>query len=321
MNHQEKGIFMKISHGIYPTMLVAYKTNGEIDYEAMGRLIEWYIQEGVHGIFALCQSTEILCLSLEERMSLGKFVMDKVGGRVPVVMSGVTANTLEGQIEEARLIASLKPDALVLLSNLIDDDEHNTLIQKVEILLEAIPKDIPLGIYEIPVPYKRLITDEELTFMAKSGRFAFIKDTCCDMEIMRRRAEIVRGLDFGLFNANAATVLDTLRIGYAGFSGIMANIHPSLYVWLFENRTSPLADRIIHYLAMTSVIEARCYPIIAKRYLREYMGLPITDVCRTVKETNVPAVAYELRAVYELTKEAKKIAGIGSFPEIQKIPS
>ena len=222
-------------------------------------------------------------------------------------MSGMTADTLEGQIEEAKQIARLKPDALVLLSNRIDDDAEHTLTEKVQILLSELPEDIPLGIYEIPVPYKRLITDEELKFMAESGRFAFIKDTCCDVKIMRRRAEIVKGLDFGLFNANAATILDTIRFGYAGFSGIMANIHPELYVWLYENKNHPLADRIIHYIAMTSVIEARCYPIIAKRYLRQYEGLPITDVCRSAKDTNVPAVAYELRAVHELTREANEI--------------
>ena len=298
---------MEIKNGIYPTMIVAYKESGEIDYEAMGDLIEWYIKEGVHGIFALCQSTEIVYLSIEERLKLGKFVMEKVAGRVPVVMSGMTADTLEGQIEEAKLIAALKPDALVLLSNRIDNDEHYTLTEKVKLILKELPEDMPLGIYEIPVPYKRLITDEELEFMAKSGRFAFIKDTCCDIDLMRRRAEIVKGCNFGLFNANAATVLDTFRIGYAGFSGIMANIHPALYVWLFENQNDPKADRILQYIAMTSVIEARCYPIIAKRYLREYVGLPITDVCRSMKDTNVPAVAYELRAVHELTKEAKNI--------------
>lgn len=298
---------MEIKNGIYPTMIVAYKESGEIDYEAMGELIEWYIKEGVHGIFALCQSTEIVYLSIEERLTLGKFVMDKVAGRVPVVMSGMTADTLEGQIEEAKLIAALKPDALVLLSNRIDNDKHYTLTEKVKLILKELPEDMPLGIYEIPVPYKRLITDEELEFMAKSGRFAFIKDTCCDIDLMRRRAEIVKGCNFGLFNANAATVLDTFRIGYAGFSGIMANIHPALYVWLFENQNDPKADRILQYIAMTSVIEARCYPVIAKRYLREYVGLPITDVCRSMKDTNVPAVAYELRAVHELTKEAKNI--------------
>ena len=298
---------MEIKNGIYPTMLVAYKESGEIDYDAMGELIEWYIKEGVHGIFALCQSTEIVYLSIEERLKLGKFVMEKVDGRVPVVMSGMTADTLEGQIEEAKLIAALKPDALVLLSNRIDNDEHYTLTEKVKLILKELPEDMPLGIYEIPVPYKRLITDEELEFMAKSGRFAFIKDTCCDIDLMRRRAEIVKGCNFGLFNANAATVLDTFRIGYAGFSGIMANIHPALYVWLFENQNDPKADRILQYIAMTSVIEARCYPVIAKRYLREYVGLPITDVCRSMKDTNVPAVTYELRAVHELTKEAKNI--------------
>ncbi|MBR7161465.1 MAG: dihydrodipicolinate synthase family protein [Clostridia bacterium] len=298
---------MKIAHGIYPTMLVAYTPEGKIDYPAMGELIEWYIQKGVHGIFALCQSTEIAFLSLEERLSLGKFIIEKVNGRVPVVMSGMTADTLEGQIEEAKQIARLKPAALVLLSNRIDDDAEHTLTEKIQILLSELPEELPLGIYEIPVPYKRLITDEELTFMANSGRFAFIKDTCCDVSIMRRRAEIVRGLNFGLFNANAATILDTLRFGYAGFSGIMANIHPSLYVWLYENSNHPLADRIIHYIAMTSVIEARCYPIIAKRYLREYEGLSITDVCRSAEDKNVPAVSYELRAVHELTHEAWSI--------------
>ena len=273
----------------------------------MGELIEWYIDKGVHGIFALCQSTEIVYLSLEERLKLGKFVMDKVNGRVPVVMSGMTADTLEGQIEEALKIAELKPAALVLLSNRIDNDAQYTMTEKIQILLSKLPEDLPLGIYEIPVPYKRLITDEELKFMANSGRFAFIKDTCCDVETMRRRAEITQGLDFGLFNANAATILDTIRFGYAGFSGIMANIHPELYVWLYENKNHPVADRIIHYIAMTSVIEARCYPIIAKRYLRQYEGLPITDVCRSAKDTNVPAVAYELRAVRELTREALEI--------------
>jgi len=298
---------MKIENGIYPTMLVAYTSEGEIDYPAMAELIEWYIKEGVHGIFALCQSTEIAFLSLEERLELGRFVMERVNRRVPVVMSGMTSDTLEGQIEEARLIAELKPDALVLLSNRIDNDEEYTLTEKIKILLDELPADIPLGIYEIPVPYKRLITDEELEFMAKSGRFAFIKDTCCDVEIMRRRARITEAYDFGLFNANAATILETLRFGYAGFSGIMANIHPELYVWLYENRNDPLADRIIHYIAMTSVIEARCYPIIAKRYLREYVGLPITDVCRSAEDKNVPAVAYELHAVHALTEEAKNI--------------
>ena len=71
---------MKITNGIYPTMIVAYTPEGEIDYPAMEKLIEWYIEKGVHGIFALCQSTEIAFLSLEERLKLGKFVMDKVGG-------------------------------------------------------------------------------------------------------------------------------------------------------------------------------------------------------------------------------------------------
>lgn len=301
---------MKINGGIYPTMLVLYKETGEIDYAAMASLLDWYIDEGVHGIFALCHSTEIHCLSQEERLTLGRFVLEHVGGRVPVVMGGVTAFGIEAQIEEARLFAALRPTALVLISNRMDGEGEHALTDNLQRVMDALPADLPLGIYECPEPYKRVLTDEELAFIVKTGRFAFIKDTCCDMAMMERRAEIARGSDFGLFNANCATLLDTLKLGYDGFSGIMANFHPRLYAWLYENPRDPRALRLSMILGMTSVIEMRCYPIPAKRYLREYVGLPVTDICRSVKDETVPALSHELRAVYDLTREAHEMIGL-----------
>jgi 4-hydroxy-tetrahydrodipicolinate synthase len=136
-----------------------------------------------------------------------------------------------------------------------------------------------------------------------------LKDTSCDPAVMRRREAIRSAFDkeFGLYNANCATLFDSLHFGYDGFSGVMANFHPELYVWMYEHRDDPRADTLDKYLGMLSVIEARCYPVCAKRYLAKYEGLPITDVCRSAKDTNVPAVAYELRAVSELTREAKNI--------------
>lgn len=291
-------------------MLVAYTDENQIDYEAMGCLIEWYIAEGVHGIFALCHSTEIHCLSLSERLELAKFVLSRVNGRVPVVIAGVTADSIEGQMEEAPLFAALKPDALVLISNRLCTIGKDDLIDNLQRLMDKLPADLPLGIYECPQPYKRVIQDHELAFMANSGRVAFIKDTCCDQEQMRRRAEIVKGTPLRLFNANCATLLETLRFGYHGFSGIMANFHPALYSWIYTHQEHAQADRISQYLAVTSVIEMRCYPIPAKRYLKTYVGLPIKDHCRSVADETVPALSAELQGVYELTKEAHQIIGL-----------
>ena len=76
---------------------------------------------------------------------------------------------------------------------------------------------------------------EEIRYAANTGRFHFLKDTCCDAALIRQRLETIRGTNLQLFNANSATLLDSLQHGAAGFSGVMANFHPKLYAWLCEN--------------------------------------------------------------------------------------
>ena len=66
----------KVRGGVYPTMITPYK-NGGIDYDAVEKLVEWYWNEGCDGIFAACQSSEIMFLSLEERVKLTRTVIAK----------------------------------------------------------------------------------------------------------------------------------------------------------------------------------------------------------------------------------------------------
>ena len=47
--------------------------------------------------------------------------------------------------------------------------------------------EISFGIYECPMPWKRLLTLDFIRDYAPSGRLVFIKDTCCDYELIRRR--------------------------------------------------------------------------------------------------------------------------------------
>lgn len=58
---------MKINNpnGVWPTMITLYKESGEIDFDAMGRMVEWFIQNKVDGLFAVCQSSEMFFLSLK----------------------------------------------------------------------------------------------------------------------------------------------------------------------------------------------------------------------------------------------------------------
>src|SRR5699024_7777998 len=106
-----------------------------------------------------------------------------------------------------------------------DDDVWMNNLRKV---MDALPEELPLGFYECPYPYKRLITPEELAWCAATSRFYFIKDTSCSLDDIQKKLDIIRGSTVLLFNANTSTLLETLHLGAAGFSGVMANFHPEL---------------------------------------------------------------------------------------------
>ncbi|WP_168120779.1 dihydrodipicolinate synthase family protein [Paenibacillus sp. HB172176] len=257
-----------LTSGVWPTMLTPFNEQGELDGESLARLTNWYLNKGVDGLFAVCQSSEMFALSLEERVRIAGEVVKTAAGRAPVIASGHIADGLEGQAEEIAAMASTGVEAVVLVTNRLASphESDETWQHNVEELLCRLPDKIRLGFYECPYPYKRLLSPELLRWCANTGRFFFLKDTCCDAMMIERRMEAVKDSPFRLFNANSATLLASLQAGAAGYSGIMANFHPELYVWLLQNwRENPeTAERLSDFLSLTSMIEKQLYPVNAK---------------------------------------------------------
>ncbi len=255
--------------GLWPVMLTPFTDAGDIDYASLERLIDWYERNGATGLFAACQSSEVFFLSLSERVELVRFI--KSHAHVPVIASGHTSQSPDSQAEELRRIGDAGAEALILITNRLvpDGDRERSVIPALKALMERLDPELPLGFYECPYPFKRLLTPDELKWCADSGRFAFIKDTCCDIDTIRLRLETVRGSRLALYNANTTTLLPSLRAGAAGFSGVMANFHMDLYRWLLDNwRTeSEKAELLQSFLTAFSQIERQLYPVNAKYHL------------------------------------------------------
>jgi len=251
--------------------------DNRVDLDAIPPFVEWLLARGVAGLFAVCQSSEMFYLSLRERLELARAVVRAAGGRVPVIASGHVAESARDQLEEGKMMADTGIDALVLLTNRFAAAGAPDAAWKrnLEAFLRAFPADIPLGFYECPFPYKRVLSAELARWCAATGRFAFLKDTCMSLELMKAKREATAASGFKIFNANSATLLESLKLGLAGFSGVMANFHPELYAWLCRRwRAEPeRAGRLQHFLGFASVVESRQYPVIAKHFLA-LEGLP-----------------------------------------------
>ncbi len=259
-----------IANGVWPTMITPYTQDNKIDYDAVLKIIEWYDKQGVTGIFAVCQSSEMFFLSKEERLELAKFVVDNTPKHMGVIASGHVAKEFHDQVEEAKAIIDTGIESYVFISNQFAKPEESDEVVRnnIEKLIDAIPGE-SFGIYECPFPYKRLVTPENLKWCADTGRFTFLKDTCCDAAGLQAKVDAVKGTNLKIFNANSATLLESLRMGCAGFSGVMANFHSDLYAWLCDNfdKDPAKAELVQAFVSFASVIECQCYPVNAKYHM------------------------------------------------------
>jgi 4-hydroxy-tetrahydrodipicolinate synthase len=279
---------------IFTTMITPYTAAGDVDYDTALKYVDWYFENGLTGIFAVCQSSEIFYLSLEERVELNKRIyahakkLERVHGRpFTVVSSGHIGETIEEQIRELNAIWESGTDALILITNRLDinNEGDDVWISNCQKLIDALPDDVKLGLYECPYPYKRLITPKILDFCIKSGKFYYIKDTCCDASVMAERCKQLKGSRLKLLNANCQTLLQSMRNGADGYCGIMCNYHPRLYAWLADNyesnaQNAELVQSVIGSLGFTEV--GLPYPLTAK-YHMNLCGIPTENIARNRK--------------------------------------
>ncbi len=300
--------------GIWATMVTPFDERLRVRYDLLEQIVEWYIRRGADGIFAVCQSSEMEFLSREERRRVSRAVVRAAGGRIPVVASGHVSDTLDGQIKDAEDVYESGADAFILVSNRFagEGEPDSLFLKNLEGFLKHVDPSLPLGIYECPSPFKWLLTEKAVEYCAKSGRFCFFKDTSCRPDVIRRRLEIARGSPLRIFNANAATFLQSLRDGANGYCGVMANFHPELYRWLFRNHAAQrkLAERVSDFLAVASVCECRMYPDNAKQYMKRW--IPKMDICsRKWKNQQLPeSVRIETESMEKLAEEYRRLCGI-----------
>ncbi|MBN2853714.1 MAG: dihydrodipicolinate synthase family protein [Clostridia bacterium] len=258
-----------IADGVYPVMLTPFNEDGTIDYDSLIRLTKWYEREGANGLFAICQSSEIFTLTIDEKIAITKTILENTS--LPVVASGNTQNTLESQIAEMRKVADTGVESVVLLTNMFANEEESDdiLITNLSKFIDSFDRDVPLGLYECPYPYKRLLSKKVIEYILSTGRFIFLKDTSCDINMINERLSLIKGSNFKLYNAHAFTLIDSLKNGASGYSGIHANFSTKLMsdIYCQHNMEEAIKEALDLMAETDDFASNNLYPVCAKELM------------------------------------------------------
>ncbi len=266
--------------GVWPAMITSLNSDKSIDWDGIDHLTDWYIESGVAGLFAVGQSSEMFAMDDDERLQLARRVVQRTNGRLPVVASGTFVRSIEKQAEFVKKMADTGVEVVVVLAGaMAQPEEDESIWQKNVEQLLSLTGEIPLALYECPQPYHRLIAPESVKWAAQTGRFHLLKETSRSIELVEAKIKAAEGTQLGIYNADATTLLKSLRLGGRGYCGIAANFFPQVVVQLCNTYKADEAEKIQALIGMADPTIHHKYPVCAK-YYRKHAGSDILTLSR-----------------------------------------
>lgn len=199
--------------GIYSLMLTPYFEDRTIDYATYEKYTEWQVAQGVDHLFAVCGSSEMTQLTLEERLKLATLTAKHKGNTTIVATANIEA-TVEENIEEIKKMEQTGVDGLVLTTKGLGDDDDK-IVDYITKLLDV--ATLPVFLYEFPGFRPHLMSGKAYGELAKTGKIWGIKDTTSTFEGIKDKID--NKYDSTIIQANMPFLWDSY---VAGARGVMA---------------------------------------------------------------------------------------------------
>ncbi|WHS50710.1 dihydrodipicolinate synthase family protein [Rothia sp. SD9660Na] len=218
--------------GVIPPLLTPRTADGALDLPSLRRLIDYLIDSGVDGIFALGSSSEVLYLTNEERETVLTTCVDAIAGRVPLIV-GINDMTTARVIDEAKRLLTIGGEAIVVTSQFYAIDNAFEEEHHFRAIADAV--DVPVFAYDVPVRTKQKLPLPLLTKLAREGVIAGVKDSSGDDVSFRQLALATRDIDgFAAFTGHEVVCDGAMLSGAAGLVPGLGNVDPAGYKRLYE---------------------------------------------------------------------------------------
>lgn len=276
-----------LSKKFVPVMITPFNQRMNIDWDGLSALIDFYLEAGVKGLFANCLSSEMYSITEDERLEMIQFIVSRTKGILPVVATGSFGRSPEDRADSVKKTYDTGVDAVILISSHFAaiEEPDEKLLSNIEALFDM-TGNIPLGLYECPAPYKRILSPQVFGSLLESGRMLYHKDTSIDLDLVRKKIRVMNEqkkdkMEF--YDAHTPNTLDSLEAGAKGMSSIAGNFYPEIMVWMCNHFSDPNQQGLVKWLQseITTVdpLIHQGYPLSSKYFLRK-RGLPVQEFSR-----------------------------------------
>ncbi|HEV8353868.1 MAG TPA: dihydrodipicolinate synthase family protein [bacterium] len=220
--------------GIIPPLVTLFDEDGGIDTEANERHIDFVIDGGAHGVFAMGSNGEAMHLTTEERRSFVELVVQRANSRVPVLVGCASTSTDEA-VGYARHAQDAGADGVVVIPPYYWAPNDAAIETHIGAVARAV--DLPVIIYNFPAVVGRNIPTALVAKLAAAyANVLGIKETIDSISHIQDVIERVKPVkpEFSVLCGNEFHLLNTLLSGGDGAIPAIANFAPQLPVEVYE---------------------------------------------------------------------------------------
>lgn len=206
------------------TALITPFKNGEIDWAAFDKLVEWQIESGTHGLVPCGTTGESPTLTHDEHHAVVKRCIEIVAGRIPVI-AGTGSNATREAISLTQHAQKDGANGALIVTPYYNKPSQDGLYAHYKAIHDA--TDIPVIIYNIPGRSVIDMSVDTMSKLAELPRIVGVKDATGDLGrplLMRNRL----GNDFCQLSGNDDTATGFLAQGGHGCISVTSNVAPSL---------------------------------------------------------------------------------------------
>ena len=217
--------------GVNTALITPFK-DGQIDRIALRDLVNWQIQQGVHGLVPVGTTGESPTLSHQEHDEVIEITVTEAAGRVPVIAGAGSNNTSEA-IRLAKHAEEVGANAVLIVSPYYNKPTQQGLKAHFLSIADEL-SSIPLIVYDIPGRSIVSVKDELLAELAKHKNIIGIKDATGDAARPARLSNLI-GDDFCQLSGDDATAFSYLASGGHGMISVVSNVAPKLYSDMYNS--------------------------------------------------------------------------------------
>ena len=212
-----------IFKGLGIALVTPFTADGEVDYKAIVRLVEYQIQNGADFLCILATTGETPCLSTEEKENIKKLVVDTNRGRLPILM-GCGGNNTRAVVEELKTADWTGIDGVLSVCPYYNKPSQEGLYQHFKAIAEASP--LPVVLYNVPGRTGINMKSETTVRLARDcENIVAVKEASGSLEQVD---EIIKNKPerFDVISGDDALTFSMVASGAAGSISVIGNALP-----------------------------------------------------------------------------------------------